>query len=695
MPTPDDHPRPVHPDPVVLAGAEPAPPASLPTATAVTPDAGAWGVETRFRDSGGSWRTASPDTVTAVLEALGADAEHPPSTDAVMVVRAGRRPRLTTPATVVLEDGTDLGVARGRLPAGLPCGYHRLEREDGTSTRLIVSPGRCHLPAGLRTWGWAAQLYATRSTRSWGMGDLGDLAELGRRSAAMGAGMLLVNPLHAAEPTIPQQASPYFPSSRLYRNPLYLRIEDVPGAALLGERLATLAASGRELNGRRPIDRDAVLRLKMEALEALWERFGGDPRFDAYQAAQGEHLERFATWCALTEVHGSAWQSWPEGLRRPEGAEVARFRAERPRRVGFHAWLQWLLDGQLEAASAPLAVMHDLAIGVDPEGADAWAWQEILARGVRVGAPPDEFNAAGQDWGLPPFHPWRLRQAGYEPFAATIRAALRHAGALRVDHVMGLFRLFWIPAGRGPAEGAYVRYPYTELLDVLALESERAGAYVCGEDLGTVEDVVRTEMAARRMLSYRLLWFETEPPEQYPRRALSAITTHDLPTVAGMWTGSDLRDQRSCGIEPNVASTAAIRERVAALTGLPDDAPVDAVVEALHARLARAPSAVVTATLHDCLGVAERPNMPATTGATWPDWSLALPATLEELLDDPRTRRIAELLGERGRGQVGGERPAPRREPAGRRGEDGGGPLPSAPGADATPSPSSSGSVSR
>jgi 4-alpha-glucanotransferase len=626
--------------------------------TEASPDPAAWGVLTGYHDATGGWRTASPDTLAAVLEALGADRERPEADAAVMVVRAGRRPRLEAPATVLLEDGTDLGVARGRLPAGLPLGYHRLVREDGSETRLIVSPGRCHLPPALRTWGWAVQLYGLRSAASWGIGDLADLAELGRRSAAeMGAGMLLVNPLHAAAPTIPQQPSPYFPSSRLYRNPLYLRIEDVPGATRLGARLEALAIAGRELDERRLIDRDAVFRLKSEALEAIWDEVDGDPELDAYRAAEGEQLERFATWCALAEVHGPRFQEWPEELRRPGTAAVARFREQRRRRVDHHAWLQWLLDRQLATASAPLAVMHDLAIGVDPGGADAWSWQEIVAPGVRVGAPPDEFNTAGQDWGLPPFHPWRLRRAGYEPFAATIRAAMRHAGALRVDHVMGLFRLYWIPAGRGPAEGAYVRYPHGELLDVLALESARAGAYVCGEDLGTVEGVVRTEMAARRMLSYRLLWFETEPPQRYPRRALSAITTHDLPTVAGMWTCSDLDDQRAAGVEPNVASTAAIRERIVAFTRLPGDAPVDTVVEALHARLARAPSAVVTATLDDCLAVPERPNMPATTD-TWPNWSLALPVPLEQALDDPRTRRVAGLLSRRRSGSPGRSRSA-------------------------------------
>ena len=632
--------------------------------TGAPPDPAAWGVVTGFRDAVGNRREASPATVAAVLEALGADRERPDPGGGAMVVRAGRRPRLERPATVVLEDGTDLGVARGRLPAGLPWGYHRLIAEDGATTSLIVGPGRCHLPPRLRTWGWAVQLYALRSATSWGMGDLGDLAELGRRSAReMGAGMLLVNPLHAVSPTLPQQPSPYYPGSRLYRNPLYLRVENVPGASALGSELETLADAGRALSDLPLIERDQVLRLKSEALEAIFEDFAGDPALDAYRAAEGEQLERFATWCAIAEVHGARWQDWPEELRRPGSPAVARLRAERRRRVDHHAWLQWLLDIQLEAASAPLPLMHDLAIGVDPGGADAWSWQEIVVTGARVGAPPDEFNTAGQDWGLPPFHPWRLRAAGYEPLARTIRATLRHAGALRVDHVMGFFRLYWIPTAMGPADGAYVRYPHGELLDVLALESARAGAYVCGEDLGTVDDVVREEMERRRMLSYRLLWFEHEPPELFPRRALSAITTHDLPTVAGMWTGSDLDDQRSAGLDPNVVSTAAIRDRIVGLTGLPGDAGVDDVVEALHARLAGAPSAVLTATLDDCLGVARRPNMPATTD-TWPNWCLPLPGRLEQILDDPRTRRVAGLLSRRPPGRRGRTRSAGPASPA-------------------------------
>jgi 4-alpha-glucanotransferase len=241
---------------------------------------------------------------------------------------------------------------------------------------------------------------------------------------------------------------------------------------------------------------------------------------------------------------------------------VQAFAREHADRARYHQWLQWRVEGQLGQANAHLDVMQDLAIGCDPAGADAWLWPDAFALGVRVGAPPDEFNTRGQDWGLPPFNPWALRARHYEPFIQTMRSGFRHAGGMRVDHVMGLFRLFWIPPDAGPAEGAYVRYPHHELLDILALESHRAGAYVVGEDLGTVADYMREELAARDVLSYRLLWFEPSPPPQYPERALAAVTTHDLPTIAGMWSGSDLNEQSRLGLEPNVESTRAIHGRL-------------------------------------------------------------------------------------------------------------------------------------
>ncbi len=294
--------------------------------------------------------------------------------------------------------------------------------------------------------------------------------------------------------------------------------------------------------------------------------------------------------------------------------------------------------------------MHDLAVGFDPGGADAWVWQDLVALDARIGAPPDEFNRAGQDWGLPPFIPWRLRAARYEPFVETLRAVLRGAGGLRVDHVMGLFRLFWVPPGAGPADGAYVRYPAGDLLDLLALESARAGAVVVGEDLGTVEPGVRTELAERAVLSMKLLWFEDDPPEAWPERSLALVTTHDLPTIAGVWTGSDLGDQRTAGVPAVEEGMADLHRRLERRSGASDDAPVADVVVAAHRALAAAPSALVAATLEDALGVPERPNMPGTVD-TWPNWSLALPVPLEEVEADPTVAAVADVLAP-GRGPV-------------------------------------------
>ncbi len=460
------------------------------------------------------------------------------------------------------------------------------------------------------------QLYAARSATSWGIGDLGDLKRLGRWARELGAGFLLLNPLHAPIPGTPQQPSPYFPSSRRFRNPLYLRVDD-----------PARAEQGRALNHDSRIDRDAVWRLKMEALEAAWARFDGDPLFDDYCKTEGQSLEYFATFCTVSEEHGGRpWRTWPEEQRRPGTAAAPR------ERVDFHRWLQWLIDEQLGAAAAEILLVSDLAVGFDPDGADAWEFQDLLAPGVSIGAPPDAFNAAGQDWGLPPFDPGALRAAGYRPFVETLRAALRHAGGVRIDHVMGLFRLFWVPHGRPPADGSYVRYPSREILDLVAAESSRAGAFVVGEDLGTVEEGVREELAARQVLSYRLLWFEPGAPSAYPERALAAVSTHDLPTIAGVWTGAD-------------EAAPELRNRLTELAGVGHEASADEVVEHTYAALATAPSLLVAASLEDALGVTQRPNQPGTVNDT--NWSVALPLSLEEIEGDSRPRTIAQVLARR------------------------------------------------
>ena len=327
----------------------------------------------------------------------------------------------------------------------------------------------------------------------------------------------------------------------------------------------------------------------------------------------------------------------------PAGPDRGTLRGRHRERVRFHQWAQWLLDAQLARVAAVLPVMHDLPIGVDPNGADAWVWQDLLATDVTVGAPPDEFNTLGQNWGLPAFVPHKLRAAAYQPLRHTLQAAFRHAAGLRIDHVMGLFRLFWIPPQAEPSLGAYVRSPADELLAILALESHRAHAFVVGEDLGTVEAAARDQLDAHGLLSYRLLWFETAPPSRYPARALAAVTTHDLPTITGLWSGADLQAQHELGLQPNTTGLQAIRQRLQAITGLPEEAAVDEVVLCTHQRLAEAPSAVIVATLEDVLAVAERPNMPNTT-TEWPNWSRALPCPLEALEHHPLVQAVATAL---------------------------------------------------
>lgn len=609
----------------------------------------AWGIYDGYCDALGEWRQTGKERRNAILRAMGAHdpADRPPDDAPVRVVVAGQTSDLAEPSELSLEDGTVLPIA-GRLPKNLPNGYHWLRPlAGGDPVRLIVSPGRCHLPDGLKTWGWAVQLYALRSRRSWGIGDFADLRRLNAWSAKqLGAGMVLLNPLGGGAPLSHQQASPYSPVSRRFKNPLYLRIEEVPGADELAAELAPTIAAGQALNAERRIDRDAVFRLKLAALERLFDRFQGDPRFDAFCQEQGQPLEQFATYSLLAEQHGANWRVWPADYRDPDSGAVFRARLEHGKRVRFHAWLQWLIDLQLERAGVELAIMQDLPIGFDPNGADAWVWQRLIAPGMSVGAPPDDFNTHGQDWRLPPFVPHKLRQAAYEPFIQTIRSTLRHAQGLRIDHVMGLFRLYWVPDGGKPKDGAYVRYPADDLLAILALESERAGAIVVGEDLGTIEPGVRERLADCRVLSYRLLWFEDRPPEEFPRLAMSAATTHDLPTMAGLWSGADAAAQREIGLEANVPGIERLAAKLREITQAAADTPLDEVVRRAHQVLARTPSVFVTATLEDALLVPERPNVPGTT-TEYPNWSLALPVPLEEIEQTPLARQIGETLAGR------------------------------------------------
>jgi 4-alpha-glucanotransferase len=602
------------------------------------------GIQTEYVDALGERHAAPAETIKAIEDAIRRKADPPAGAGEGTLVVTERQRAETGPAEILLEDGSSRTIDRV-LPRDLPSGYHRIKRRGGEPASLIVAPAVCYLPASFRAWGWAIQLYAARSRRSWGIGDLGDLRWLGKWAAEQKAGIALINPLAAATPVAPQQPSPYFPSSRRFRNPLYLRIEDIPGARGNPE-VASLGAQARVLNASREIDRDAIFRLKTKALESIWKTVRGrtDRAFDRFRREQSG-LDQYAAFAALAERFGGGWHGWPEEFRHPTSGAIDRLREDaRARdRIAFHEWTQYQLDRQLDRASSAVPVMQDLPIGFDADGADAWAFQDVLAEGISVGAPPDEFNTKGQDWGLPPFVPDKLRDVGYEPFVQTIRACLRHAGGLRIDHAMGLFRLFWIPPGAEPKDGAYVRGHGSDLLSIVALESQRARAVIVGEDLGTVEDEAREQLSQKKILSYRLLWFEKVAPSKFPERALAAATTHDLPTIAGLWSGHDLDAQKRLGLSPNEEGTREIRERIKHLTRSAETTPIDEVIVRVHEALGRAPSRIVTATLDDAMGVEERPNMPATTDE-WPNWRLALPEPIESLTRSTRAQRIARAL---------------------------------------------------
>jgi 4-alpha-glucanotransferase len=601
-----------------------------------------WGVDSGYEDASEQWHETTPETRQAIHAAMQVNEGDvlPDGQDAVRIVQAGRRIPWGR-GTLRLEDGTPLRV-EGSLPADLPLGYHDFVAQDCEEpTRVIVAPPHCPLPKA--AWGWSAQLYALRSADSWGIGDLADLRRLGQWSKELGAGFTLVNPLVAATPVLPYQPSPYYPSSRQFRDPLYLRVEEVPGAARLGADLQRLATSGRALNRSRHLDRDAVYRLKDEALRAIWRQFPGDPDFDRFCVQRGASLEQYAAFCAMSQRLGGGWRAWPTEYHRPDAPAVREFIRENRREIDYHRWLQWLLERQLSAAAEEIALVQDLPIGVDPGGADAWIWQDCLAAGCSVGAPPDIFNPAGQNWGLPPLVPHKLRAARYEPYIETLRASIRQGGGLRIDHVMGLFRLYWIPEGFGPDQGAYVRYPADEMLAIVALEAHRAGAFVVGEDLGTVEKLVRKKLADHRILSFRLVWFEKGPPATYPELAMAAVTTHDLATTAGLWTGYDLEEQLHLGLDAEKPMRE-LTERHAALAGLNRDMPVEEVVDRTYRLLGQSPSLLLVATTDDALAVPERPNVPGMTVDQRPNWSLATPGGLEALEQSPLARKIAQSL---------------------------------------------------
>lgn len=587
------------------------------------------------------------------------------------------------------------------LGVALPAGYHRLGIAGLPGETLIVcAPARCYRPPALvdggRVWGPAVQLYALRSERNWGLGDFGDLARLVEFAAERGAGIIGVNPLHALFAHNPAHASPYSPSSRLQLNVLYVDVEAVEDfreceAAQRRVRSAEFQARLAQLREAPLVDYAGVAAAKFEILQLLYTSFRerhlgpGSERgaaFRAFQDNSGQALRRHATYEALQAHFHAAdaavwgWPVWPEAYRNPGAEEVARFAQERLERVEYHEYLQWQAERQLAQVGErcrerglAVGLYLDLAVSVDRAGSDTWTHQDCYALGASVGAPPDEFNPNGQGWGLPPLRPDRLREQGYRLFIETLRENMRDSGALRIDHVMGLMRLFWIPPGKSAREGTYVHYALEEMLAIVALESERNRCMVIGEDLGTIADEMRAGLARYEVLSYRLLYFERgaggvfSSSAEYPRDALVAVSTHDLATLAGWWIGRDLRLRLDLGLFPDAGVyekqlVDRAQERVRLLlalqhTGLlPADAVLEptgsqaltpALVEAIHAFVAAAPSRVMMVQIEDAIGVTEQANMPGTTDEH-PNWKRKLPETLEKVAASDGVRGLCAVL---------------------------------------------------
>jgi len=688
-----------------------------------------YGVATEYRDQIGVMRDVSRASVQAVLAAMGVDASStlackrslkklrsahwtattPPS----LVFRQSKDkmgwetwvhvdPAATTRIWVDLEDGgkrfdiaqTNRPIVSGsahgkpvseltyRIPGDLPIGWHRFVVEvDGVKSdcALIVAPAQLELESletGRQSWGVATQLYSARSHRSWGIGDLADLADMaswfGREH---GADFMLVNPLHACAPSAGMEPSPYLPVTRRYVNPLYVRVEQIPEYSYLSsEQIAVISASSQqlrdELNSLDRLDRDASWVAKRAALMAIHEvglEPGRGAQYADFRAAEGDGLVDFATWSAISELHGPQWDEWPEQLRDPTSEDVAGFRTDHGDLIEFHSWLQWIVDDQMATAQQAaldggmsIGIMHDLAVGVHLYGSDTWVGRQVMAQGVTVGAPPDSFNQIGQNWSQPPQRPDQLAATGYASYRDMLRTLLRHSGGLRIDHVLGLFRLWWIPEGQLPSAGTYVRYDHRAMVDILVLEASRAGAVIVGEDLGTVEPWVQTFLADRGILGTSILWFEREKgapvaPGLWRSNVMAAVTVHDLPPTLGYLAGSHVELREELGLLSRPVSEEwaehadeAVRWR-AALTKqglLRPGAGEDEVVAALHRYVSWTPAKLFAVSLADLVGERRTQNQPGTKDE-YPNWRIPLADSEGHnvfIEDYPHIRAMARII---------------------------------------------------
>jgi 4-alpha-glucanotransferase len=588
------------------------------------------------------------------------------------------------------------------LPVRPPAGYHTVHlsidrpgQQVETEQSLIVTPGRCTTLAeragGCRAFGLWTNLYTLRSRRNWGIGDLADLRALARSTGQLGGAFVALNPLHALQ-NRDDRIGPYCPVSRLFRNYVYLDIGAVPEFAesrdvqARFESPAFQAALAR-VRSAKEIAYEEVATLKQDILQALHAVFldqhaaGTSARgraYRAYVAEKGANLTDYATFLALSAWPaergdgGTDWRDWPAAYRKPDSPKTEAFRRGHQREIDFHCYVQFEIDRQLgltadEAARTGmrLGLCNDLAIGSAGDGSDAWAFPELFLRGVKVGAPPDPYCETGQTWGFPPIDPRALASNRYEYWIQLLRSSLAHAGMLRMDHVMGVFRQYWVPDGRPATEGAYVRYPANDLLGILALESRRHGAVIVGEDLGTVPRELPSILARWGIVSSRVMYFERDrrgtfrPAASYSRRAYVTATTHDHPTLPGFWTGRDLEIRRAIGLlesgqESEDAEVERERMRAAMLRRLiadgllPEGEPVspETLCRAVYAFLSRTPCPVVGVSLDDLAGELDPVNLPGVSLADYPSWSRRMGRGLDEIMADPHTRAVLDQLRE-------------------------------------------------
>ncbi|UMA66412.1 4-alpha-glucanotransferase [Roseivivax marinus] len=614
------------------------------------------GIVPAFTDVTGQTRKTAPETRDAILSAMALPTDPAGAEAALAEMNAGTLPAWHVasvdevpslvprgPWQLTLEDGTT-SEGTGPLPA-LPLGRHRLEA-DGSACWLLAAPPTLPLPP--RGWGLMVPLYGLKPAETGGLGTYADLARMAEGTAAHGAGFLGLNPVHAGFPTDPHAASPYSPSHR--------------------RRLSTLHVDvgGPEVPADGPIDYATQIPAQNAALDAAFASFeaaGGDQAFDAWQAAEGTALHDFALHQALSEIHGPYWDRWPAALQDPASAETRAAARDLSTRVRFHAWAQWMAETQLRAAQSRAraagmtqGLYLDLAVGTHPHGAETWEDRESFAFGTSLGAPPDAFAADGQTWGLAPFNPRRLIETGFRALAETLARQLRLSGLLRIDHILGFDRAFWVPEG---APGAYVRMPRDAMLAVARIEAARAGATIVGEDLGNIPDGLGHALEASGILGCRLTMFERGPdgapraPHDYPEAVVASFSTHDLPTWAGWRTGHDIGARAALGhIDEATAAgaRAARRDEVRALddgTAAHADHPAEDAAR-MHAHLAGTAARLVAVQIENVLDMPAQPNLPGTI-ADYPNWRQRLPARPEAVAGDPRLAETARIMTENGR----------------------------------------------